>query len=240
MTWANDFCHRRGRSDVIPPDPKRLTISRLRRTLAWFICRRPRGLVAAAIQYGHLRVQITQGYAGNYASGFPDDLAFERWLARLEDLEEADRRLKAGEHVSGPAADAYRSRVAGGVRKFAGRVLRTGQEARHVMANPSLQIYPGKGMTCVFSFPTALCELEPALDDARVTPDTDDCRAACRNIVRTEENIDELRAEAAELRLIVADEASPAIRWGRERRRLAHLESLIAEHERGRPEGGVS
>ncbi|MET9079994.1 hypothetical protein ABZX95_49935 [Streptomyces sp. NPDC004232] len=108
------------------------------------------------------------------------------------------------------------------------------------MANPSLQICPGKGMTCVFSFPTALCELEPALDDARVTPDTDDRRAACRNIVRTEENIDELRSEAAELRLIVADEASPAIRWRRERRRLAHLESLIAEHERGRPEGGVS
>ncbi|MEV6654758.1 hypothetical protein [Streptomyces sp. NPDC051219] len=40
--------------------------------------------------------------------------------------------------------------------------------------------------------------------------------------------------------LIVADEASPKIRYGRERRRLAHLESLIAEHERGRPEGGVS
>jgi hypothetical protein len=31
--------------------------------LAWFICRRPRGLVAAAIQYGHLHVQITQGYS---------------------------------------------------------------------------------------------------------------------------------------------------------------------------------
>ncbi|MET8783285.1 hypothetical protein [Streptomyces sp. NPDC004589] len=240
VTWVNDFCHRRGRSDVIPPDPKPLTISRLRRTLAWFICRRPRGLVAAAIQYGHLRVQITQGYAGNYASGFPDDLAFERWLTRLEDLEEADRRLKAGEHVSGPAADTYRSRVTGGATKFHGRVLRTGKEARHVMANPSLQIYPGKGMTCVFAFPTALCELEPALDDARVTPDTDGCRPACRNIARTEENIDELRAEAAELRLIVADEASPKIRYGRERRRLAHLESLIAEHERGRPQGGAT
>ncbi|MEV0184524.1 hypothetical protein AB0I54_35340 [Streptomyces sp. NPDC050625] len=180
------------------------------------------------------------GGLGNFASGFPDDLAFERWLARLEGLEEADRRLKAGEHASGPAADAYRSRVAGGARKFAGRVLRTGREARHVLANLSLQIYPGKGMTCVFSFPTALCELEPALDDARVTPDTDGCRPACRSIVRTEENIDELRAEAAELRLVVADGASPEIRWGRERRRLAHWESLLAEHERGRPEGGVS
>ncbi|MBA0049611.1 hypothetical protein E0L36_01410 [Streptomyces sp. AJS327] len=101
------------------------------------------------------------------------------------------------------------------------------------MANPVLHIYPSKVMTCVLTFPAALCELGPALDDARVTPDTDGFRPACRNIARTEENIDELRAEAAEPRLIVADEASPAIRWGRERRRLAHLESLIDEHERG-------
>lgn len=238
VTWVNAFCGRHGRSDVIPVDPRRLTMSRLRRTLAWFICRRPRGMVAAAIQYGHLQVQITQGYAGTYASGFPDDLAFERWLTRLEDLQDADRRLKAGEHVSGPAAGTYRARVSGGVRKFAGRVLRTGTEARHVMANASLQIYPGKGMTCVFAAPTARCELEPSLDDARVTPDTDGCHPACGNICRTEENIDELRAEAAELRVKVADKASPAIRWGRERRRLAYLDGLIADHERGRPERG--
>ncbi|MFE0055385.1 hypothetical protein [Streptomyces sp. NPDC059003] len=239
VTWVNDFCSRHGRTDVIPPDPRRLTSSRLRRTLAWFICRRPRGLVAAAIQYGHLRVQITQGYAGNYASGFPDDLAFERWLTRLDDLQGADRRLKAGEHVSGPAADAYRSRVTGGATKFAGRVLRSGRDARHVLGNPALQIYPGKGMTCVFAAPTARCELEPSLDDAHVTPDTDGCHPACVNLARTEENINELRAEAAELRSKVEDEASPPIRWNRERRRLAHLDHLIAEHERGRPGPGA-
>ncbi|MFB6978200.1 hypothetical protein [Streptomyces scopuliridis] len=76
-------------------------------------------------------------------------------------------------------------------------MLRTGAEARHVMASASLQIYPSKGMTCVFAAPTARCELEPSLDDARVTPDTDGCHPACGNICRTEENIDELRAEAA-------------------------------------------
>ncbi|MCC3655744.1 hypothetical protein LIX60_30660 [Streptomyces sp. S07_1.15] len=237
IAWVNVFCGRHGRSDVIPVDPKSLTSSRLRRTLAWFICRRPRGMIAAAIQYGHLRVQITQGYAGTYASGFPDDLAFERWLTRLEDLQDADRRLKAGEHVSGPAAGTYRSRVSGGARKFAGRVLRTGAEARHVMANASLQIYPGKGMTCVFAAATARCELEPSLDDARVTPDTEGCHPACGNICRTEENIDELRAEAAELRIMVADGASPSIRWERERRRLAYLDRLIGEHECGRQAG---
>ena len=57
--------------------------------LTWFIVRRPRGLVAAAVQYGHLRVQMTLGYAGNYASGFPDEIAFEDWLARLDTLADA-------------------------------------------------------------------------------------------------------------------------------------------------------
>jgi hypothetical protein len=65
ISWINDYCHARGRTDAIPPDPTRLPInaSRLRRTLAWFIVRRPRGLIAAAIQYGHVRTQVTLGYA---------------------------------------------------------------------------------------------------------------------------------------------------------------------------------
>ncbi|MDT9694824.1 hypothetical protein [Streptomyces sp. P17] len=53
-----------------------------------------RDATAAAIQYGHLRVQMTLGYAGNYASGFPDDLAFEDWLARLDTLADAHQRLR--------------------------------------------------------------------------------------------------------------------------------------------------
>ncbi|MFD8731172.1 hypothetical protein [Streptomyces sp. NPDC059611] len=73
LAWVETYCTEHGRSDRIPPDPVHPVIysARLRRTLAWFIVRRPRGLVAAAIQYGHLRVQMTLGYAGNYASGFP-------------------------------------------------------------------------------------------------------------------------------------------------------------------------
>ena len=234
VEWVNTYCRSRDRGDGVPVSAERLSASRFRRTLAWFICRRPRGLVAAAIQYGHLHVQITQGYSGSYASGFPDDIAFERWLARLDELDEADRRLNEGGHVSGPAADAYRSRVAGGASRFAGRVIRSGKAARHVLANPSLQIYPGRGMTCVFNAATALCELVPSTDDARHTPDTDDCRPNCRNIARTDADIDDIRAEAADLRAVVDDPASPPLRLARERQRLDRLQATIAEHERGR------
>ncbi|MFE5592296.1 hypothetical protein [Streptomyces sp. NPDC056549] len=74
--------------------------------IAWFIRRRPRGLVAAAIQYGHAHTRMLQGYAGSYDSGFPDEYAFEDWLYRLEILSEDAEVFDEGEHVSGAAADA--------------------------------------------------------------------------------------------------------------------------------------
>ncbi|MCC9706160.1 site-specific integrase [Streptomyces sp. MNU76] len=64
VAWVNAECARRVRTDAIPDDGRgRLTASRFRRTLAWFIRRRPRGLIAASIQYGHLHTRILQGYA---------------------------------------------------------------------------------------------------------------------------------------------------------------------------------
>ncbi len=157
-------------------------------------------------------------------------MAFERWLARLDELNDADRQLREGGHVSGPAADAYRSRVTGGAGQFAGRVIRTGRQARHILANPALQIHHGSGMTCVFNSATALCELAPSTDDSISTPDTTDCRGTCRNIARTDADIAELQAQAAEFRTIINDPASPPIRLARERLQLAHLEEIIAEH----------
>ncbi|MFF1446200.1 hypothetical protein [Streptomyces sp. NPDC058295] len=146
LAWVETYCTEHGRSDRIPPDPAHPVIysARLRRTLAWFIVRRPRGLVAAAIQYGHLRVQMTLGYAGNYTSGFPDDLAFEDWLARLDTLADAHQRLREGEQVSGPAAETYRHRVQAATR-FAGRVLRTKRHANAMLTHPDLTDLPRQG-----------------------------------------------------------------------------------------------
>ena len=41
----------------------------LRRTLAWFIARRPGGVIAGAIPYRHLNVQVFEGYADTSESG---------------------------------------------------------------------------------------------------------------------------------------------------------------------------
>jgi hypothetical protein len=111
------------------------------------------------IQYGHVNTRLLQGYAGDYDSGFPEELAFEDFLARLEELAENDHALRAGERVSGPAAEMYRHRVTAANRQFAGHVLTGNRQARDLLANPTLHIYRGGAMTCVFDATVAACQL---------------------------------------------------------------------------------
>ncbi|MEU5108170.1 hypothetical protein AB0H07_38935 [Streptomyces sp. NPDC021354] len=234
VTWVNSHCENLGRTDAIPPDRHgSLAPSRFRRTLAWFIRRRPRGLIAASIQYGHAFTRMLQGYAGTYESGFPDEYAFEDWLFRMEGLAEDEQALAAGEHVSGPAADAYRYRVTAASREFAGRVLTSDRQASDLLGDLRLQIHHGQGMTCVLNPATAACHLRGAADDPMVTPDLDDCRPKCPNIARTDRDIEHVRQQAAELRETVADLLAPPIRHDRDRRELVRLEQIIEVHQQG-------
>ncbi|WP_369035481.1 hypothetical protein [Streptomyces adonidis] len=233
-TWVNTTCVALGRTDVIPDDGRGpLAASRFRRTLAWFIRRRPRGLIAASIQYGHAHTRMLQGYAGSYESGFPDEYAFEDWLYRLECLAEDEQALTEGEHVSGLSADVYRQRVHGANRQFAGRVLTSERQASDLLGNPLLQIHHGEGMTCVLNPTTAACQLRGAADDPMVTPDTDDCRPNCPCLVRTDRDILHVKGKAAELEVIVSDPLAPPIRHARERHELARLKAIITAHEQG-------
>ncbi|MFF2185091.1 hypothetical protein [Streptomyces sp. NPDC058155] len=234
VTWVNTECERRGRADRIPDDGRgRLKGSRFRRTLAWFIRRRPRGLVAASIQYGHAHTRMLQGYAGTYESGFPDEYAFEDWLHRLECLADDEQALTDGEHVSGPAADTYRYRVNAASREFGGRVLTKERHARDLLGNTLLQIHHGEGMTCVLNPATAACQLRGDADDPQVTPDHDDCRPKCVNLARTDRDIEYVKRRAAELAEIVADPLAPPVRHERERHELGRLKTIIEAHERG-------
>ena len=231
VEWVNTYCADRHIAGI-PADPRAaLKMSRFRRTLAWFIRRRPRGLVAGALQYGHVGTRLFQGYAGTYDSGFPDEYAFEDFLARLEELGEDQRRLDAGEHVSGPAADAYRIRVTAAHKQFGGHVLTSTKQARDLVGNPLLQIFPGKAMTCVFDPAHALCQLRGVVDDPMVTPDTDDCRPRCLNIARTDRDIAEIRSRRHELADIVADPLAPPIRHQREQHELDRLDTILENHQ---------
>jgi hypothetical protein len=233
--WVNGNCRRLGRADAIPDDEHgSLHSSRFRRTLAWFIRRRPRGLVAASIQYGHLHTRLLQGYAGSYESRFPDDYAFEDWLFRLEKLAEDQQALQSGEHVSGHAAEAYRRRVTAAGAEFAGLVLTSPRQARDLLGNPLLQIHHGDGMTCVLSPATAACQLRGNRDDPQVTPDEDDCRPRCPNLARTDRDTIAIRRRVTELEEIVADTLSPPIRHAREQHELGRLRALLDGHAHGK------
>jgi integrase len=234
--WINSYAGQQNLvGERIPADPHgAVTPARFRRTLAWHIVRRPRGLIAGAIQYGHLHVQMTLGYAGTYDSGFPDEHAYEDWLFRLETLAENHRRLAAGEHVSGPAADTYRHRITAAQHQFAGRVLTSPKHVHDLVTNPLLQIYPGRALTCVFDPAKALCQLHPAEDDARRTPDHDDCRPQCQNIAVTDRDIADVRRRAADLRTIVGDRLAPSLRHHRDRAELDRLRAIIRRHDHGK------
>ena len=234
IAWVNEHAPTLGRADeVIPADPSgSIAPSRFRRTLAWHIVRRPRGLIAGAIQYGHLHVQMTLGYSGSYDSGFPDEQAFEEWLYRLEQLTEDHRHLHDGEAVSGPAADAYRQRVHAGHEQFAGRVLTTTRQARDLLTNPLLQIYPGRAITCVFDPAKALCQQHRTADVSRTTPDMDECRPTCQNIAYTDRDIEQLRERAAHIQDLLGDFLAPSPRHARIRAERDRLQELIGKHER--------
>jgi hypothetical protein len=229
--WCNDQAGRLAIGPIPPDRNGPLTTARFRRTLAWFIRRRPRGLVAGSIQYGHVHTRLIQGYAGDYDSGFPDEYAFEDALARLDELGTDQQALSDGEHVSGPAARVYRERVTAADGQFAGRVLTSRRQVRDLLANPLLKIFHGDGMTCVFDPQQAACQLRGTADDPTVTPDIDDCRPRCPNIARTSRDITVIRARRDQLAEIVADPLAPPIRHQRDKTELERLESVLRAHD---------
>ncbi|MEV8183407.1 hypothetical protein [Specibacter sp. NPDC078692] len=221
--WVNDYCVRHQRNDRIPEDADgRVTANRFRRTLAWHIVRRPRGLVAAAIQYNHISTLVTQGYSGNYHSGFPNELAMERWLERIERLTDIDQYLESGGHVSGPAAADLRARTHQVTSKFQGRVLPTRRQAEKLLTDPSLQVFKGDGIHCVFDKTTALCTKN---EDA---PNLGQCYSACGNIARTDDDILEVKAS---LDRLPKDSFAPPIRHHRAQQVAEHLTGIISSHE---------
>lgn len=232
ITWINEHCARRSRLDTIPPDPQGpLNGTRFRRTLAWHIVRTPRGLVAGAIQYGHLAKHVTQGYGGTYDSGFPEELAMERWLERIEQVGDLNEYLNDGGHVSGPAADGLRTRTRTAAR-FLGRRIPTRRQAERLLRDPSVQIYPGEGMHCVYHQPSALCATAGGDTNAEdAAPVLSQCQSACANIARTDGDIEMLGTRVHDLG---SDTLAPSIRYQRAQRVAENLRMSITEHEASR------
>ncbi|MEU9993088.1 hypothetical protein AB0E10_41325 [Streptomyces sp. NPDC048045] len=98
ITWASQEAAARGLArEVIPPDPRgRIGTERFRRSLAWHIARRPGGLVALAIQYGHLRTSVAAGYAARSRDGIHDLLDVETARATTDTVADLNAALEDG------------------------------------------------------------------------------------------------------------------------------------------------
>ncbi|MFH9090962.1 hypothetical protein [Streptomyces sp. NPDC017673] len=190
--WVNRYCDSHGRHDAIPAVNGRsfkLHTAQFRRTLAWFIARRPGGTIAGALQYRHHSIQVFEGYAGTSDSGFRAEVESEQALARGEHLLTV---IDAHEHtrLAGPAAAeaARRLEEFGQRTRFQGTVVLDDRRLRRIMNRDDPAIYPGTYITCVHDPAKALCErarqgaFEGLGDHPQCQP------LACRNVALTREN----------------------------------------------------
>ena len=160
-TWVNDYCQQRNLAEAIPQvngQPWRLTTRQFRRTLAWFIARRPGGTVAGAIAYRHQGIQMFEGYAGTSSSGFRAEVESEQALARGEHLL---AMIDGHQHLlmAGPARAEVARRLEDfdNNARFAGVISTDPRRLKRLMARQDPAIYPGDYVHCVFDPAKALC-----------------------------------------------------------------------------------
>lgn len=199
VAWINDYCGEHDRGDQIPlvnNRPWRLTTRQFRRTLAWFIARRPGGAIAGAIAYRHQAIQMFEGYAGTSDSGFRAEVESEQALARGEHLM---AMIDTDEHnqLSGPsAAEAHRRLTEFGAHtRFQGQAVTDHRRLERILRRHDPAIYPGRYATCVFEPRKALCTRTHS-PTGKALPTLADCRPLdCHNVALTETNLTELRNE---------------------------------------------
>ena len=215
-----------------------MTVKRFRRTLAWFIYRKPGGRVALGVQYGHLRGYTTDGYGSRVASGLRDVFPMEEALARADYLEDAHQRLENGEQVSGPAARRYTEAVDLFDRQFRGRYL-SNKQAAALRANPQLRIYdnPQQFVTCCYDQSKALCHPgRQTTADHQRSPEISHCQPGCGNIARTDQNIAGIVDAIAQHEAEIASQTTPIPLRRRLQQRVTALQAIVDAHRNtGKP-----
>ena len=189
VDWVIDYSNSRGIGEKIPiinGRPWKLTTQQFRRTLAWFIARRPGGSIAGAIQFRHRSIQMFEGYAGTSLSGFRPEVEGELAMARGDYLlEHADAYPHP--NFTGPAATEADRRVANFAERvrFEGIVADNARQMRDLISSNEPNVYPSESVTCVFNPEKALC----LRSSGAVAPDLQHCQPmACKNVALDEEN----------------------------------------------------
>lgn len=205
VSWVDAYCRDHGRADTIPAvngRPWKLSTRQFRRTLAWYIARRPGGSIAGAIAYRHHSIQMFEGYAGTSDSGFRAEVEAEQALARGEHLLALIDRHEHS-RLTGPAADEAERRLEemNAQPGFAGTVTTDRKRFLRMLSMHGPEVYPGKYATCIYDHRTALCRRTAS---EAVPPEHTNCKPlTCRNVALTADNrqawIDELATLEADL-----------------------------------------
>jgi hypothetical protein len=236
--WANREAARHGLpGQAIPADPHGpISLVRFRRSLAWHIARRPNGLVALAIQYGHMRTALgrwaTEGYASRSRNGIHDLIDLETARATADTIAALHEDLDNGGGISGPAARRV-IRAAASAPRFAGTPI-TLASARKLLKNEDAMIYdnPHALVLCHYKRDKALCHR----DGARDTPSLDRCVPGCGNIARTDQHATQLRDRALALESQAAHVPQPV--GDRLRATAARLRDQADKHGHTRSTAG--
>lgn len=216
----------------IAADPSgKVTLDRFRRSIAWHIVNRPEGLLAAGVQFGHMKSTTTDGYGSTMTSGIAATMDQERTNALYNTLQDHANAAKTGMKVSGPATkrlgNALNRFVA---NSFPGTYLdMTKKEERRLRSDPDMVVLENPGHTC-------LCLADPMKPETMACsrendgePNRNDCKTYCGSRVYTDDTVAEDRKEAAELRTRLGD--VNRIMAARIWKRIEHLEEHIANHE---------
>ncbi|MFC5668446.1 integrase [Kitasatospora misakiensis] len=214
VAWANQEAQAQGLPEqTIPEDPHgAIGTARFRRTLAWHIARRPGGLIALAIQYGHMRTVLdartATGYGTRARGGIHADLDVETVRAAADTAARLNDRMAAGEKISGPAARRALT-AAATTPRFEGRIVTSkfATKAAAFLDRDGLVLFdnPDAHLICVFKRDTALCDPNPNA----VAPNQFACRPGCGNAVRTDTHAQGLRERARELDALAAAAPEP-------------------------------
>ncbi|MFD3458263.1 hypothetical protein ACFWVM_00970 [Nocardia fluminea] len=240
VEWIARYCVDHRRDDAVPPVngiPWTLSTSQFRRTLAWFIARRPGGSIAGAIAFRHLSIHMFEGYAGTSDSGFRGEVESEQALARGEHLLAL---IDAHEHtqLTGPAGDEAQRRLEqfGEQARFAGAVVTDDRRLQRLLRRADPAIYPGIFATCVFDPQKALCQHDRDRSGT-ARPSLGTCRPTeCANAALTTGNLAALRAELNHLdRQIALRPSLPPLLQHRLRTRRTHIAEFVARHTPEKP-----
>nr|WP_202542407.1 integrase [Streptomyces sp. SID2563] len=234
VSWANREAKTQDvPTQIIPEDPfGAIGVARFRRTLAWHIARRPGGLVALAIQYGHMRTVLdartSSGYGSRSRGGIHSVVDVETALASADTAAHLRDRMAAGEKISGPAARRAVT-AAATTPRFEGRIVPAtfARKAAKFLARDGVVLYdnPEAFLICAFKHENALCEPDPGATAPRQYA----CQSGCGNTVRTDTHARQMRQRADEIDRLAA--ATPEKIANRLRRNADNLRATADAHD---------